>query len=278
MQNAMTDGQNLLTQVRQRSAKSKPSNPHTLGECLPKERKPLGWPSEQVCPNCGEPLWIVRLPSDEQVLAPCGECTRRAHEREFIQESIEAAASKSPLHASATFDEFVTDLPYQVRGKTAAEIFSKQMKKGRPSALVLWSTGYGTGKTHLASAIANTARAGGWTVESLLMPEFLTQIRASYDNDTEYDEHALLRRAGMSDLLVLDELGLEHVVQTSWYQEKAYHLVNARYQRGPLVITTNKNITNLSDWIGGAAFSRLWEMTAGGLYIADMCGPDWRMR
>jgi len=276
MPDAMRDGQNLLMQARQRSARSRKSNPSTLDECLKDE--PLGWSSEQVCQDCGEPLWIVRLPGGDQVLSPCGECARRKNDAAFIRESIELAASKSLLHSHATLDSFVVSQPHQERGKTAATLFAKQMRRGKPSALVLWSSGYGTGKTHLASAIANIARGTGWIVESLLMPEFLTQIRASYNNDAGYDEYSLLRQAGMSDLLVLDELGLEHVAQAGWYQEKAYHLVNARYQRGPLVITTNKSITDLSSWIGGAAFSRLWEMTGRGQHIVDMCGPDWRMR
>lgn len=94
-------------------------------------------------------------------------------------------------------------------------------------ALVLWSQGYGTGKTHLASAIANEARRRGWIVESWLMPEFLSKMRASY-------------------------------------------------QRGPLVITTNIDIVDLARRVGGAAFSRLWEMTGCGQRIVNMCGPDFR--
>jgi len=55
-----------------------------------------------------------------------------------------------------------------------------------------------------------------------------------------------------------------------------YRIVNARYQRGPLVITTNIDIASLAKRVGGAAFSRLWEMTGYGQRIVDMCGPDFR--
>lgn len=277
MPDEMRDGQNLLTQARQRNARSRNSKPLTLCEHLPSERQP-GRPSEQACPDCGEQLWIVTLQGGEDVLAPCLDCTRRANEAQFIQESLELAAQMSPLHSEASLEGFTTDLPHQVRGKAAAQAFLAEMQRGKPLALVLWSQGYGTGKTHLASAIANEARRRGWIVESWLMPEFLSKVRASYDKDSEHDEYSIVRQATGAHLLVLDDLGKEHVVTEAWYQEKVYRIVNARYQRGPLVITTNTDIADLAKRIGGAAFSRLWEMTAHGARIVDMRGPDWRMR
>jgi len=277
MPDETTDGQHLLQQRREANGKRRNSKPPLLGQLSEDKRLP-GRPSEQVCPDCGDALWIVTLPSGEDILAPCGDCARRNHEREFIQESLELAAQMSPLHSEASLEEFVTDLPHQVRGKAAVEGFLSEMRRGHPLALVLWSQGYGTGKTHLASAIANEARRRGWIVESWLMPEFLSKVRASYDRDSEYDEYSIVRQATGAHLLVLDDLGKEHVVTKAWYQEKVYRIVNARYQRGPLVITTNTDIADLAKRIGGAAFSRLWEMTAHGQRIVDMRGPDWRFR
>ncbi|MBU1173438.1 MAG: ATP-binding protein, partial [Proteobacteria bacterium] len=184
---------------------------------MPSERLP-GRPSEQSCPDCGEPLWIVTLTGGEDVLAPCLDCTRRANEAQFIRESLELAAQMSPLHGAAALDEFVTGLPHQARGKAAAQAFLSEMQRGKPLALVLWSTGYGTGKTHLASAIANEARRCGWIVESWLMPEFLSKVRASYDKDSEHDEYSIVRQATGAHLLVLDDVGKEHVVTEAWYQ------------------------------------------------------------
>lgn len=219
------------------------------------------------------------MPDGRELLATdCLTCRMARTHREFIRESLELAARLSPLHSLVTLDGFVADMPHRERGKAAASAFIEQMQRGLPSALVLWSNGYGTGKTHLASAIANTVRADNWRIESLLMPAFLSKIRSSYNQDSDHDEYDVLNMASGADLLVMDDVGREHVVQESWYEEKIFQLINARYQRGPLIVTTNKGITELPDWIGGAAFSRLWEMTGQGQRVVDMCGPDWRFQ
>lgn len=225
----------------------------------------------------------VRFPDGAWQPAPCLRCHQEAQKAAFIREAVQAQAERSSLYAEATLEEFVTELPHQHRGLAAARAFLETVRPNSPIALILYAnsgdgaTGYGTGKTHLASAIANELRARGWDVDTWVVPEFLAQIKATY-SDSSKSEWDLVRRASQCDLLVLDDLGKEYVKDLVWFQEKMFLIVNARARRGPMVITTNLGPRELAARVGGAAFSRLWQMCGGGdeKLLVDMCGPDWR--
>ena len=100
----------------------------------------------------------------------------------------------------------------------------------------------GTGKTHLALAIAwdAIAKLAGTTlyyrVESLL-----DLLRAGYDRDTKTptpDTYQTLERVMTCDLLVLDDLGAER--DTEWATAKLDQVVDERYINDRrLVVTTN---------------------------------------
>lgn len=96
---------------------------------------------------------------------------------------------------------------------------------------------YGTGKTHLAAAIANQAVSLGVPTLFLTVPDMLDNLRFSYDNpDTTFEER--LENIRQVELLVLDDLGTQNA--TPWAQEKLFQILNYRYiNRLPTVITTN---------------------------------------
>ena len=74
----------------------------------------------------------------------------------------------------------------------------------------------------------------------LPVPDLLDLLREAYEGDGQdsFEKHMrLIRRVG---LLVLDDLGAEHI--TSWGAEKLIQIIDARYRsQAPLVVTTNVN-------------------------------------
>jgi len=237
------------------------------------------------CPVCGEALPEVKAPhGNEWMLTPCLGCHKRKVDADFVQETRARNAARSVLYRYATFDSFEAKMEHQSRGLAAAQAFVAIVEPTMPIAVIFTSyekdgwTGYGTGKTHLASAIAGVMSERRYSVVSWSVPDALSQIRSTYNDDGEGTEWRIVREATQCDLLVLDELGLESYQNESWHHEKMYRIINARYNRGPLVVTTNLPPTALSAHLGGAAFSRLWEMAGQGQRVVDMCGPDWRFQ
>lgn len=96
---------------------------------------------------------------------------------------------------------------------------------------------YGSGKTHLAAAIANFAVDIGIPTLFLTVPDLLDNLRFSYDNpeatfESRFDE---IRNA---PLLIMDDFGTQNA--TEWSQEKLFQILNYRYiNKLPLVVTTN---------------------------------------
>src|SRR5258708_8487822 len=108
-----------------------------------------------------------------------------------------------------------------------------------PTGWLLLRGTYGTGKTHLAAAIANYRLDLGEPVLFITAPDLLDYLRSTYGPSSEigYDER--FEQFRTAPLLVLDDLGAES--QTPWALEKLYQLFSYRHtSKLPTVITINK--------------------------------------
>jgi DNA replication protein DnaC len=104
----------------------------------------------------------------------------------------------------------------------------------------------GTGKTHLAAAIANRQIELGNEVFFTVVPDLLDHLRATFapGSDVSYDE--LFEAVRNAPLLVLDDLGTQ--TETSWAREKMFQVLNHRYNAElPTVITTNHTLSDMDE-------------------------------
>jgi hypothetical protein len=96
----------------------------------------------------------------------------------------------------------------------------------------------GTGKTHLATAMANVCIDADIVTLFAVVPDLLDHLRAAYAPDAPvvYDE--LFLQLKEAEVLVLDDLGAQRSSQ--WAEEKLYQLLNYRYNLGmPTIFTLN---------------------------------------
>ena len=105
------------------------------------------------------------------------------------------------------------------------------------SGWILLEGSYGSGKTHLAAAIANAAVGRGVPTLFITVPDLLDSLRFSY-NSPETTFEARFEDIRNAGLLVMDDFGTQNA--TGWAQEKLFQIVNYRYiNKLPTVITTN---------------------------------------
>lgn len=132
----------------------------------------------------------------------------------------------------------------------------------------------GTGKTHLAVAVAAGATNQAQDdVRMVLVPRLLAAIRESFGRNNSEQAGRLLCEARTAELLILDDLGAERV--TEWVREQLFLLIHDRYESmRPVVVTTNDTPETLEEQVGPRIVSRLMEMTRG----VAVDGPDHRKR
>lgn len=114
--------------------------------------------------------------------------------------------------------------------------FNEFKKQGK--GLVLYGS-TGTGKTYLASAIANQLLKQGYSVLITNTTRIVNQIQGSFEM-----KNAILDSLNRYDLLILDDFGVER--KSEYMQEMVYSIIDGRYQIGkPLIVTTNLSLDTL---------------------------------
>ncbi len=102
----------------------------------------------------------------------------------------------------------------------------------------------GTGKTHLAAAIANWCRQNGQEALFVIVPDLLDHLRAAFAPNSPVTYDRRFEQVRNAPILVLDDLGTENM--TPWVREKLYQLFNHRYNaKLPTVITTTQTLDEI---------------------------------
>ncbi|MCG7931931.1 MAG: ATP-binding protein [Candidatus Thiodiazotropha lotti] len=123
----------------------------------------------------------------------------------------------------------------------------------------------GTGKTHLATAIANHVLRDGYTALFMTVLRAVRTVKETYRRDSDRTELEAINELSDPDLLILDEVG----VQFGTEAEKMilFEIINTRYESmKPTIIVSNLSETELSEYIGVRVVDRLRE--GGGAVVA----------
>lgn len=166
--------------------------------------------------------------------APC-QHRRLLDERRRIDGAL--SSSQIPRRFSeCSFDGYMTA---GLHASVAAAKSAAQQSLGNGQGLVLCGP-RGTGKTHLAAAMALTRLREGRLAVFVCVPDLLDDMRGDgrRSDDPEGEREGALCVARSAPFLVLDDLGRQRT--TEWAGERLYMLINYRYSHDlQTVVTTN---------------------------------------
>jgi len=226
------------------------------------------------CPICGGAGFVrLKVPVGHPLFGKAVPC--RCKREEVRQRRLERwrQASNLQLLSHMTFDTFRTHDGGSPMISIALEeaLHTAREYAANPTGWLVFTGSYGSGKTHLAAAIANDRVERGLPVLFVVTPDLLDYLRASFapNSPASYDER--FEQVRTVELLVLDDLGTQNA--TPWAAEKLYQLLNYRYNASlPTVITTNQPIEEMDPRLS----SRLRH--EGLVTMVPMYGPDYRAR
>ena len=175
-------------------------------------------------------------------------------------------------YRNATFESF------NPKDNPRALEIAKKFAMNFPEDKGLLLTGpVGTGKTHLACAIAKALLNKLYSVYFGNVVDIMSFIRGTYNrNSSLTEEEAVNIMTKEVDLFIIDDLGKEN--NSEYTLSILYQLINRVYENEkPIIITTNFNSIELARKLGErgqAIVSRITEMCEPVIFK----GEDWRLK
>ena len=164
-----------------------------------------------------------------------------------------------PRYTTRTIDNFKVSTEQQRRVlltiKNYVNDFDNVVERGTS---MIMTGGVGTGKTHLASAIANFFINRGKSVAFMTIATMFRKIRETYRSNSKNTEQKIINDIGKVDLLVLDEIGSQKGSDSEKYL--LFEVLNKRYGYfKPTIIISNLDINDIRKYIGARVMDRFKE-------------------
>ena len=197
-------------------------------------------------------------------------CERELTERQQRATERRIKAAKFPI--LKTIESFEFGQQPEINEALVRELLAGEFIERRENVLLIGNSG--TGKTHLATAIALAACHEGRRVRFFSVVGLVTQLlEAREDRGLE----RLFKQLSRQDLLVLDELG--YVPFTKAGAELLFEVVSRAYERQSLIVTTNLPFEQWAEVCGserltGALLDRLTHR----VHIVEANGESYRLR
>ena len=237
--------------------------------------------SDNVCPICNDTRWVTPdVPFGHPDFGKAVPCTCALQEWEGQKtDRLRRYSNLGPL-TRLTFDSLIP------QGRSPdpenQRLFGKALEAAQayaenPRGWLVLVGASGSGKTHLAAAIANHCIEQGISVFFMVVPDLLDHLRATFapSSDTTYDE--LFEQVRNVPLLVLDDLGTQS--SSPWATEKLFQLLNHRFNTQlPTVVTTSVMLEqldeNLETRLTDPALSRVYVVEKGSSILNTLDSLD----
>lgn len=142
---------------------------------------------------------------------------------------------------NATVNSYKHQNKQQELAKTSAIEFVKTFSLDNAKNLIFQGP-YGTGKSHLAYAIAKAIKQKDYSVAFMHIPMLMERIKATYNKNAKETTDELVQLLSNIDLLVLDDIGVENTEHTL---NKLFSIIDNRVGKNN-IFTTNFSDSELS--------------------------------
>jgi DNA replication protein DnaC len=199
----------------------------------------------------------------------------RLVEREVIEREHRAAERRikaAGFPVLKTLDTFDFAAQPSINEALVRELMRGEYVAARENILLVGNSG--TGKTHLACALAFAACAQGRRVRFFTVTALVTRL---LEQREERGLERLHRQLERLDLIVLDELG--YVPFSKAGAELLFEVVSRAYERTSLIVTTNLPFEQWTEVLGGERLTgALLDRLTHRVQIVEANGESYRLR
>lgn len=219
---------------------------HSTNLCRNAET-PETFRDSDVCPICEGLEWILKIKDGVEIAVPC-KCREKAVMSRRLRfadipeafRGMDLRSFRMDVYRKPESKKMVSDACKII--KTYLDDFESQKERGM--GLYIWSRTKGSGKTRIAAGIANELMKN-YAVKFAVSLTILQEIKNTWRRDTEYSENQLLDALYTTDILVIDDFGVER--PADWTNDKMYQIINERYINQKITIfTSNDPLDKLS--------------------------------
>ncbi|MCS7358129.1 ATP-binding protein, partial [Klebsiella pneumoniae] len=178
-------------------------------------------------------------------LIEIGKKERAARKEKYLNRIFNQSNVNASLR-DATVKSYTPQNEYQVQAKNTAIEYVKTFSLNEPKSLILQGS-YGTGKSHLAYAIAKAIKQQGYSVAFMHIPMLMERIKATYNRNATETTDELVQLLSSIDLLVLDDVGVENTEHTL---NKLFSIVDNRVGKNNIFTTnfSDKELNQNMNW------------------------------
>lgn len=189
-----------------------------------------------------------------------------------LSNSYQKRFSKSKLNSEKSIEEY--DFKYQpeLDKKLIHELASCRFINQNKNIVLMGKPG--VGKTHLANAFGMEAIKQGYKVSFMHVNELIEKLSASRADGTYT---ITLNQFFSSDLLILDEIGFKKIPSAGL--DDFFEIIRKRYEKGSIVITTNRNFEDWGNVFGDNVLaSAIIDRIVHHAYIIKINGESFRIK
>lgn len=204
------------------------------------------------CEKCGNTYDYYKFSNGKEFRHGC-DCSMiqagKEAEQQRKQKYLNRIFNQSNVNASlrdATVNSYQPQNDHQVHAKSTAIEYVKGFSVDEPKSLILQGS-YGTGKSHLAYAIAKAIKQQGYSVAFMHIPMLMERIKATYNRNATETTDELVQLLSSIDLLVLDDVGVENTEHTL---NKLFSIVDNRVGKNNIFTTnfSDKELNQNMNW------------------------------
>jgi len=169
-----------------------------------------------------------------------------AEQKERHQRSLARRFKQAKLGRFRTIADFNWKWPKEIDRRAIEQLLKLEFISEPENVIIIGASG--VGKTMIAKNIVEQAVLNGYTALFVTAMEMLNDL-ANRDSGS-----ALVRRLhyyAKPDVLVIDEIG--YLASTADYANLLFEVVTLRYEKNPIILTSNKPITQWGEVFPGAA-------------------------